>query len=67
MFKAGRTGIHDEQQEGRPLYSVNNKTVNILHSLLEADSRLTFNNLFHKLLIEYVYITYSHSSIHITL
>ncbi len=57
ISKAGKTSMHDEQHKGHPSISVNDKTVNILHTLLEADGHLTRDDLFHKLLTEYGYIT----------
>ncbi len=42
-------------------------TVNIVHTLLEADRCLMLDNLFHKLLAEYSYITCSCTTIHVIL
>ncbi len=39
MFKAGRRNIRDGKQESHSANSVNDKIVNFVHTLLEADRR----------------------------
>ncbi len=67
MFKTGRTSTHNKQWEGHPLDLINDETVNIVRTLLETDKSLMLDDLFHKLLTEYTYVTCSCSSIHIIL
>ncbi len=63
MFEAERISMHDEQQEAY----LQTRWKMKLWTLCALFWRLidTFDDLFHKLLTEYAYITYSHSSIHI--
>ncbi len=59
MFNIGRVSMCNDDQDGRPLNSVNDETVNIVRTLLYKNQDYILDNLHHKIVTQYKYVSCS--------